>query len=162
MDLIAAKLKGNKDLVKELERQAEVQQIMNRLMDDAGLSEEDAAKRAEEMVKAKEELAKKEDKGDSKIKGYSRGRRVAWKRPASVPKIVSRSPGKGGIRPSRTPLEPFARMQKRTPQTILSLRRPAEMPQLMPPKTAFNHPLPERLSRRRKLSSKAFRKSFPS
>lgn len=73
MDLIAAKLKGNKDLVKELERQAEVQQIMNRLMDDAGLSEADAAKRAEEMVKAKEDLAKKEDKGD-KITGYSRGR----------------------------------------------------------------------------------------
>lgn len=75
MDLINAKIAGNKELVAELQRQAEIQQIVNQLMDQAGLSEADALTKAQQMVDAKKAL---EDQAapdsSSKIKGYSRER----------------------------------------------------------------------------------------
>jgi len=77
MDLINAKIAGNKELVAELEKQAAIQQIQAELMDQAGLSEQAALTKAKQMVEAKKALedqaAAKPDR-DGKIKGYSRER----------------------------------------------------------------------------------------
>jgi len=75
MDLINAKIAGNKELVAELQRQAEIQQIVNQLMDQAGLSEADALTKAQQMVDAKRALESQATQDTSgKIKGYSRER----------------------------------------------------------------------------------------
>lgn len=75
MDLINAKIAGNKELVAELQRQAEIQQIVNQLMDQAGLSEADALTKAQQMVDAKKALEGQATQDTSgKIKGYSRER----------------------------------------------------------------------------------------
>jgi hypothetical protein len=82
MDLINAKLAGDKKLTEELERRASVQKIVNSLVEEAGLSEEDALKKANERVDAEDKLQKKlsnsrynddgkREDGRSQIKGYS-------------------------------------------------------------------------------------------
>lgn len=72
MQLINAKLAGNKQLTLELERQAKIEEQKQRLMD-AGVSEQEATSKATQMVDAQQKL---EDKGDKegKIQGYSRER----------------------------------------------------------------------------------------
>jgi hypothetical protein len=73
MELINARLDGNKKLTEELERRAEIQDTMNRLMQDAGLSAGEAERKATQMVDSKKDLADKESgKDKGKIKGYSR------------------------------------------------------------------------------------------
>lgn len=72
MEIINAKIDGNKKLTEDLERRAEIQDTMNRLMQDAGLSEAEASKKATEMVDAKKELSDKDKDKEGKIKGYSR------------------------------------------------------------------------------------------
>lgn len=74
MEIINAKIDGNKKLTEDLERRAEIQDTMNRLMQDAGLSEAEASKKATQMVDAKKNLSDKDKDKDkeSKIKGYSR------------------------------------------------------------------------------------------
>lgn len=74
MDLINAKLAGNKELTAELERHAAIQQLMNQLLDDTNLSEQEALQKATQMVDAKKDLADKDKEKDGKIKGYSRER----------------------------------------------------------------------------------------
>jgi len=82
MDLINAKLAGDKKLTEELERRASIQKIVNNLVEEAGLSEEDALKKANERVEAEDKLQKKlsnsrynadgkREDGRSQIKGYS-------------------------------------------------------------------------------------------
>lgn len=88
MDLINAKIAGNKELVAELQKQADIQQIQQDLMAQAGLSEQDALTKAQQMVEAKKKLndivqpqssqekprydaeGRRED-GRKQIKGYS-------------------------------------------------------------------------------------------
>lgn len=82
MDLINAKLAGDKKLTEELERRASIQKIVNSLVDEAGLSEADALAKATARVDAEDKLQKKlsnsrydadgkREDGRSQIKGYS-------------------------------------------------------------------------------------------
>jgi hypothetical protein len=82
MDLINAKLAGDKKLTEELERRASIQKIVNSLVDEAGLSEADALAKANARVDAEDKLQKKlsnsrynadgkREDGRSQIKGYS-------------------------------------------------------------------------------------------
>jgi hypothetical protein len=72
--IINAQIAGNKELTAELERKAAIQETMNRLIDQAGLSEAEALKQATAMVDAKKNLSDKEAGKDKEgsIKGFSR------------------------------------------------------------------------------------------
>jgi len=72
LEIINAQIAGNKELTAELERKAAIQEQMNRLMEDAGLTEDDALKKATAMVDAKKNLDDKDKEKEGKIKGYSR------------------------------------------------------------------------------------------
>lgn len=74
MDIINAKIAGNKELTAELERHAAIQALMNQLLDDTNLSEQEALQKATQMVDAKKDLEGKGAEKESKIKGYSRER----------------------------------------------------------------------------------------
>lgn len=59
MALINAKLAGDKKLTEELERRAAIQEVMNGLIEEAGLSEAEALQRATARVDAESDLKKK-------------------------------------------------------------------------------------------------------
>ena len=76
MALIDAKLAGNKELTAQLERQAEIQQIQKQLMSDAGLSEDEALRRATERVSKEDELKNKLAAAKDNGRYDSEGRRA--------------------------------------------------------------------------------------
>lgn len=74
MEIINAKIAGNKELTAELQRHAAIQELMNQLLESTNLSEQEAVEKATQMVDLKKDLESQTSKKDDKIKGYSRER----------------------------------------------------------------------------------------